>query len=183
MKRKGQFFIVGAVVLCMAFFAGLPPSEPLIRASSEDITHFSENIQRELSKTMNFGLDANNTVEYMENFTEFADRAMAEHLINYTSLWLITGNSSSDLNVTAGNFIWLVEADITLNLSGIVKNLLVPYNTTNSTVFSSVPSEFNLTISYEDMEKTVEWQKDKANLYALVVLTKDRDISKNELTG
>ena len=84
-KRKAQFFIVGAILICSLLFLSIPLSQPLISQPSGDITYISTNMRRELPHALNLGLNDSSELDTMVNFTHFIEAVMLERRINYTS--------------------------------------------------------------------------------------------------
>ena len=180
---KGQFFVLGAIIICTLFFLAFPRFAPLISQPAADMAYLSKNLQRELPHAMNLGLNESDILGRMTNFTHFLERVMLERRIGYSSMWLIIRNqSATDLNVTGGNFLG-EDVTVSLNVSGAVKDLAMPNGTTNSTVFSGVGSLFNITISFGEQEKTAELARDKASLCAFYQLARGDDLIVNDITA
>jgi hypothetical protein len=176
---KGQFFLLGAILIVGLIFWVLPKPDVLVESHTEDITYLFKNIQNELPRALNLGINESRPIDHLKNFTLYIDSKMSEHLINFTCLWIVTEGDSalSELNITVGNFLGYTTT-IILNLSGAVKNLVVFPDSTNSTIFSSVQSEFNLTIKFNGEEENVRWQRDKINLYAMIELKRGENLIK-----
>lgn len=115
---KGQFFIVGALLICSVMFISLPLSAPLIAQPSSDLGYISENLRAELPRALDMGLNESAPLARLANFTRFVERALAERRINYTSLLLVMKNDTGTyLNVTGLNS--MGEAvDVFFNVSG-----------------------------------------------------------------
>jgi len=182
--RKGQFFILGAFLLCALFYMGIPKSSQLTASPTYDLIYISNNLGKEIPNALNLGLNESQPIEHLENFTRFVRRVMLAHSTNFTVLWIVTENiSTNDLNITVGNFLGSNKTlNITIGASSI--NITAPDNTTNSTSFGSDPgTEFNMTILFDSQNRTVEWQRDKLNIYALIQLKRGNNIQKREVTG
>jgi hypothetical protein len=180
---KGQFFILGAILICSLFFMGLPRFAPIIKQPSGDIAYLSSNLQSELPHALNLGLNESDPIDRLTNFTHFLETKLQERNINYTSMWLIIQNqSSTDLNVTGGNFLGedvSISINVTDGSGSTVNGLILLNGSTNSTTFSSVDPEFNITITFADQEESAEMPRDKTGLYAYYRLTRDDDVIKN----
>ena len=124
---KGQFFIIGAILIVTLFAAMIPRAPKKIVSPVEDLTFFSRNIKKELPKALNFGLDSGN----------------------------------------AGN----------------VQTISI--NDTETTVqnFSSVPANYSLKIAFDGYEKSVEWIRDKINMFAYYELRRGKHVVKDEFTA
>jgi len=179
---KGQFFILGAVLVCSLFFIGLPRFAPIISQPSADLPYISANLRSELPHAMNLGMKESAVTERLENFTHFIEGALSGHNINYTSLWLVFRNQSTDLNVTGGGFLGedvTVSLNVTDGSGSTVKTLPLPNGTIDDVVFSAVGTNYNVTISFSDQEEGAEWPRDKASLYAFYRLNRGDDVIKN----
>ncbi|MBU0530754.1 MAG: hypothetical protein KKC05_03705 [Nanoarchaeota archaeon] len=184
--RKGQFFVLGAVLIISLFFMGLPEKDTLITERTDDIAYLFDNIHREypfaLNNALNMSEDTEASIDRLMNFTHFVDKIASERLINYSTLWVIGWNSSpSNFNVTVGNYL-RYNTVVLLNLSGTEYYMNVNFNTTNSTEFTSVSDTFDMIISYESEESNVTWVRDKVSLYANIIMQRKDNIIKNELS-
>lgn len=182
MKRKGQFFILGAIMLIILFFIGIPFLQPSLTSPIRDLPLLSKNIRLEFPVAFNLGLNESDERAVMKNFSLFLNTNLADRLIDFSTLWLYAKNSSENVNFTIGNFL---GKNITVNLtiSPIEKEIFVQNNGTNSTLFSSPGSIFNLTIEFESRTATVEWLRDKVNLYVFYELRRNRDVIKEEIVA
>lgn len=179
---KGQFFILGAILIIGLFFIGLPMRTVIIKTPSEDLTYLSDNIQNEMHIALNLGLNESNAIGDLVNFTRFVDSKMFEHFVNFSCLWVVTENVLDDLNATVGNFLGY-DTIVKLTISSYTKDLSVSDNATNSFTFLNVPSEFTMNISFDSQNYTVTWQRDKINLYVFTNLMRDEDSIKEETEG
>ena len=74
MKRKGQFFILGAVLLISLFFFGLPEKDTLILQETGDMVLLHDNVLREYSHAYNNAVNMTGTKEEaIANLTNFKD--------------------------------------------------------------------------------------------------------------
>ena len=125
---KGQFFILGAILIISLFFMGLPNQGTFIVGKFEDIDYLFENVHREfpiaLNNILNMSEDLNEAPDRLMNFTRYVDSRASEKLINFSTFWVISWNSSpSNINVTAGNYL-RYNTTVTLNVSGSVFYLI-----------------------------------------------------------
>jgi len=180
-RMKGQFFILGALVLVILFSANLNMMQPIVSGPESYVNMFSSNIQKELPRALNLGLNQSSVDAVMANFSRFVREEMSSRQVNHSSVWLVAeGNlSSSDVNVTIGSFLWR-GVNVTVILDGTQRSLYVHDNSTNSTTFSSVSEKYNITVSYEGRSRTYEWHRPKANMYAYVSFVKEEDSSVEE---
>ncbi len=178
---KGQFIIIGSLLLCIFFYVSVSPllkPKNIIVSPYETINYFYKNIEEEYPHALNIGLNKSNEVAYLVNFTYFVKNVSKEHYTDFGILWIMIKNESGDLNITAGNFMDK-HIEILLNVSGTAKNMSLNEDSVNSTVFTSVPSEFNLTLRFNNTEKKLLLEKDKVNFYSRFYLR----IEENSMEG
>ncbi len=174
-RKKGQFFLLSAIIVATLFYIGfyITHAGPLISVSTEteDMKYVLYNLQNEYPRVFNDAASESNESGRLSDFTLFSRSAVSEKIINYTALWLYTKNTTSGINITIGNFL---EGDVivSINISGTAKNVSVPYEGTNSTIFSSVGQFFNMTINFNSREKKLSMTREKRNLYAYLRLSR-----------
>jgi hypothetical protein len=180
-KRKGQFFILGAVLLCALFFIGMPPPEAVTMGFTQDLSYLHENIGGEFPVALNLGLNQSRSFSYLLNFTRFIYDKMEERNINFTCMWLVTEYTDPDnplhssLNVSIGNLLGL-ETNFTLNVSvgssETLQSAVVPDNSTGSLLFqaSNIDSIYNITVSFNNFEKKITLPRGRASVYSRIEL-------------
>ena len=105
-NRKGQFFLLGAILLAIMFFAGLSSLKPVTTPPSEDLKFFMENVKKDLPHSLNLGLQGGSGVNDLGNFTQFTDRILTDRFVNFTALWLVAEPGyNTRVRVTVGNFL------------------------------------------------------------------------------
>ena len=182
---KGQFFIVGAVILIIAISSSLQPQRTHLSVPTEDIPRFSTNLQREFPRAFNFGTDAGTPVDTLVNFSRFVNNTMEHHYVNFSIFWVVaTGDGTSDLTFTAGNFLG-ENVSLSINLSGgalpAIQTVTVPDHSTASLAFNTVPATFNATISYRGETEIVELVRDKSSMYALLEVGRGKETNREEI--
>jgi hypothetical protein len=173
-KLKGQFFLWGALLIVIALFVGSTSfTQRVVVTEADDMSFYSENIRKEIPKAFNLGLNRSDAIDTMSDFSRFLDTMLADKFIEYSSLWLVSEKNGTGLNITVGNF---MDKDVTmvLNISSVSKNLFIPSNSTNWTTFDSVDPTFELKINYNSINKTLNWWRDKVNLYVYFNLTREK---------
>ena len=187
---KGQFFLLGAFMLIALFFIGLQFGKPLLQTRSGDLHYIHENVERELPRALNLGINESRPVEVLSNFTRYLKESL--YFVNFSALWIVTENIDFDmsspytLNVTAGNFLGY-EVTVNITIGTVSSNVTVPDNQTNSTTFEIAvigidPGTFDMNVSFDGTSKAMEGVVlNKHNLYALVKLQRGNDFVKEEL--
>lgn len=179
---KGQFFLVGALALILMFYIGISVYLSPFSAKpslGEDIENLFSNIKNEYPRVLNFGLNDSLPVQTLVNFTNYAIDETEGRGSDFRALWLITQNISDDLNITVGNFLGY-NTNVTLTISSENKQIQVDDGKTNSAIFTSAPSEFNLTLNFNTKEKNLLLEKYKTNLYLILEMIKGDEIISGE---
>ncbi len=178
---KGQYYLLGAIILTMLFFTGLylVKTESMFTTSykSDDMKFLFYDIQSEYPRAFNFGINESDITGKLRNFTEFTNNMLTGSLINFTSLWIYTINISDNLNVTVGNHLGY-DTIVQLNISGSVQNLSVMDGGINSTIFPVVGSKFNMTVNFNSNQKKLSMMRDKYNLYSYIQLQRANEMTK-----
>ncbi len=178
---KGQFFILGAVLLCSLFFIGMPPPEAITMVFTGDLSYLHENIREELPRALNLGVNQSRSYQNLLNFTRFIYDKMEERNINFTAVWLITEYMEPDnplysnLNVSIGNFLGQ-ETNFTVNISvgssETIQSVVVSDNSTGSLTFqaSAIDGIYNLTVSFNNYEKKITLPRGRVSIYSRIEL-------------
>ncbi len=178
---KGQFFILGAVLLCALFFIGMPPPEAITMVFTGDLSYLHENIREELPRALNLGVNQSRSYQNLLNFTRFIYDKMEDRNINFTGMWLVTEYMEPDnplysnLNVSIGNFLGL-ETNFTVNISvgssETVQSLVISDNSTGSLTFqaSAIDGIYNLTVSFNNYEKKITLPRGRVSIYSRIEL-------------
>ena len=179
---KGQYFLLGAILLCSLFFIGLPPGQQIFDAPSQDLDYVLENLEKEIPHALNLGLDDGNPRIVMENFTSWTRDLTKEFLIDLSSFWLFAEGDPSTGNVTVsiGNYLGS-DVTITLDLDGDQRNLIVQDDDSTSTTFASVAPTYQLSFQFGSEYRKFDWNRDKVNLFALIELERSGNIARKDI--
>ncbi len=180
---KGQFFIIGALLISAMLFLGLPRIA-LLSGQDPDLTMISRNLRFEYPHALNLGINQSSVTGTMNNFTVFLHQRLLERRVNLTALWVVVRNqSSNDINVTAGNLLGHGET-LYINLTPTpVKSIFVGDSSLNSTYFSDTGDIFNITVSLGQQSSTFEMPRTKAGLYVLYRLSRGENEIVNTVIG
>ncbi len=187
---RGQFFILGAILLIILFFIGLPITKPVLNSPSEDLPYISRNVQSEFPRALNLGLNHSSEHHSMGDFTLFFNRTLADHSVRFKALWIYTKNHTTGVNLTIGNYLGS-GTTVSLSASSVESELptsatervFVHHNGTNTTLLLGTGSPFNLTISFNSVSSTVELLRDKVNLYMFFEINRGEDLVREEFTA
>lgn len=192
-KMKGQYFILGTILITILFFIGLQFGKPLIQTSAGNLEYIYDNIEHELPYALNLGINKTTPIITLTNFTRYLDESL--YFINFSTLWVVTDNIDFGLgqifhtvNVTVGNFL---DYDVTVNVTfdGSSTDVFIPNNQTNFTTYEfnigAAPMgvyNFDLKLEFDGvtryMNNTV---LNKYNFYSLVKLKRGDDYRKEEV--
>jgi len=166
-SAKGQFFLIGAVAICLLLFFGLSPVVRLTETTSGSIEKVAENIEYELPHVLGLGLNSSDSAGTMINFTNYAISVAEGRGADTELLWVLFEPSISDVNVTAGNFMDSSKA-LGINVSGTYDTLYVDIQTQNSTNFTVAGYTFDLEIHIDGDLFAAEVLTNKTSLYSLI---------------
>ena len=176
---KGQFFIVGALFICILLFFSVSPAT-MLTGYSADLEFCADNAAREMPHALNMGINSSKPVQTLENFTLFMQENLAGRLITLKTAWFVFYQSGSSVNVTAGNFLGY-NSSFMLNISGTEKTLYVTSNQLNSTVFPVTGKTYDVSLDSVDIEMGAQLMTNKTSFYSLVILEKGSDMVRKEI--
>ena len=121
---KGQFFLLGAILLVIMFLVGLTALRPPSTLPSQDLSYFAENIKIDMPLSLSLGIKAGSVIESLENFTEFTDTILTNRLVNFSTLWVVTEPGyNTALNLSVGNFLDNEEeVNVTISDATLIAN-------------------------------------------------------------
>ena len=177
---KGQFFLIGALVLIIILAGAVSVSRPMVKSPEDDLGFFFLNINSEYPKALNFGLSSGDANGTLQNFTEYVDGVMARHYINFTSVWVLLEGGTSSVHVTVGSHLKR-DSWVQVDMTGTPVNMTVSDGSLNSTIITGVPSAFNCTITTESRTSVIDMVRDKVNFYAFFMLLRGKNFVKSEV--
>jgi len=173
---KGQFFLVGALLLISAFFIGFASiREAFVIVPDRDMSFLSGNVMGEYPNALNLGLNSTGGLAALENFSRFLNASLSERYVDFQALWIESENVSSDVNITVGNWLHATES-VTLSIGGNDETLTVAPNATNYTSFLSPGASFSLAINFSQSNLSVQWRREKASLYVYTNMSRGGNI-------
>jgi len=178
--RKGQFFIIGAVLICSLLYFGLSPSVTVSVPEGRTAGFLADNIANELPYALNLGINGSGGTETLANFTAFAMNAASETGMQPHVAWVVISPSGSALNVSFGNF-YSSTATAEVNISGSYKAIYAGDSSVNSTLFSAGGYTYTAWLSVPGGSVTFEAPVNKTALYAVVSLDYGEAIARKEI--
>jgi hypothetical protein len=184
-RLKGQFFMLGALLLCAVFFAALPAGTTLTGGYTEDISRLARNLEGEIPHVLNLAMLEDGSPEGLGDFTGFVRNRTGERYLDLESLWAVSvpdQENPGDIEVYAGN--WLGRA-VTVNIiaDGVTESLALDDGEADSETFPGIGSDFTLEVSFEGKYWSGQVARDKVNLYSYLRLSRGENSIVKEITG
>jgi len=177
---KGQFFLLGAILLSTLFFIGLPSAVNLVTKDVSDMEYLSENIEKEIPMAMNLDINDVSGTSHIEDFSSFLISKMAERNIGLSLFWVYTKPTETGVDVTAGNYMGQEES-ISITVNSDIRTSSVSHSTTNEETFSGTGESTNLGIVFSATNKDIPIKKDKHNLYCYISLSRGTELIVREI--
>jgi hypothetical protein len=180
---KGQFFIIGAILICALFFVSLPLAGPAARqAAVGDLEQLSLGLGNEFGRALNLGIEEGRPIACLKDFTTFTDSVLLDRFSSFQAFWVVSEPSGTGIKVTSGNFLGS-EAAVTLNISGDARNLDIPDSGNMTESFSPLPKSFSLDVSFPGGARTLEWARDKTSIYVYYRMDRQGNSVAREYSG
>ena len=184
-RRKGQFFMLGALLLCAVFFAALPSQVTLTGGYTEDISRLAGNLEGEIPHALNLAMLEDGSPDKLGEFTEFVRDRAGERYLEVESLWVVTvpdEENPGEVEVYAGN--WLGRpVSVYVTIEGEEERIMVNGGEIERENFHGVGSDFTLDISFEGISWSGQVARDKTNLYSYLRLSRDENSIVKEIAG
>ncbi|MFH1294324.1 MAG: hypothetical protein ABIH90_00080 [Candidatus Aenigmatarchaeota archaeon] len=180
-SKKGQFFLLGAVLLITAFFIGSAVvREVFITIPNNDLAYISANLVDEYPKALNLGHNSSGGTDALINFSTLVNSTLSERYIDFKGVWATTENTSTDLNVTVGNWMHSAEA-VVLSIGASSQSLDVAAGGTNYTNFTGPGNNFTLHVNFSESNGTLYTWRDKVSLYLYMNMSRgDNSVIREE---
>jgi hypothetical protein len=179
-KTKGQFFIIGALFICILLFFGMSPQVNIIRAGTADMEWVGKNLQKEFPHALNIGINKSEPVSVLYNFTLFSIDAVEQGRTDLDCHWLVFRREAGQVNVSGGNFMDS-PLNFDLNVSGVSKTLYVENGTVNSTMFPVSGYTFDVTVLIEGESASFTLLANKTSIYGGLELERGGNLVRKEI--
>ena len=179
---KGQFFILGALLICVMFFIGLPSMVSLVSPDVSDMEGLADNAQQEIPRALNLGILESSGSASLEDFSGFLRSKMWERNIQLSLVWVYSRPSSGGMDLTVGNYMGASE-DISLTLEGDERSFALADGSTRTESFSPTGDPLNLTLGFSSSEKSLSIERNKHSLYCYMVLKRGSELVVKEIVG
>ncbi len=178
--RKGQFFMIGAVFICVLMFFGISPAIQLTDVPSEDMGFLAENLQEELPRALNIGINSSDSLGTLYNFTGFSGDILSGRGIDLYVLWVVFEPCDGEVNVSAGNFMG-EQKTVGINVSGTYSGLSVDSDAVDSDVFAISGYTFDAEVTMDGETMQAELLSNKTSIYSFISLERGEHVVRKEL--
>jgi len=177
---KGQYFIIGSLLICILLFFGFPPEVAVRSGSSGDLDFLASNLASEFPRALNAGINASSPAAVLGNFTVFSRQAALARGINLTCLWLVFERHGASMNVSAGNYMGH-PVTVGINLSGAYAAVYAGADAVNSTAIGISGYWSNLTVAVGQVSARGALLHNKTSVYASFYVTRGDDTVRIEI--
>jgi hypothetical protein len=177
---KGQFFLVGALVVCMLLYAGLAPLSMVQLEPAQDASILSENMQAEMPRALNIGISSSDPAGTLIGFCNFSRSAAASRGIEMDAVFVVFEASSSGIVATAGSAA-SGNAIIGVSVSGTYEELTVSAGSVNATVFPAGGETFDVYLYSSGETSYATIPSNKTSLVAVVSLSRGDTFIRKEI--
>lgn len=178
--RKGQFFILGAILISSVVLGFTLAGEQFYTSSStESLESIVENNVNEFLKAGNVALRENrtpkNVLNVLKSEINFQEQIASSKGYDYDSLFIIGSSSRGDLNISIVNF-FDGATQVNLSIDDSIRELNnIKYRQEKEVVFSSIPQKFeldvNISTSKGELSKSFSIRKDILLIHHLEMQT------------
>jgi hypothetical protein len=179
-RMKGQFFLVGALVVCMLLYAGLAPLSVVQSEPAHDVSALSNNMQAEMPRALNIGINSSDPAGTLISFCNFSRSAAANRDIEMEGVFLVFEAFPTGIVASAGN---AAAEDITVgvSVSGTYRELTVPAGAINVTTFPAAGETFDVYMYHSGETSYVTIPSNKTSLIATVILSRGGTVIRKEI--
>jgi len=179
---KGQFFLLGAILLSTLFFIGLPSAVNLVTPDVSDMEYLSKNIEKEIPVVMNIDINDGSGTSHIESFSSFLVSKMAEKNIKLSLFWVYMEPSVGDIDATTGNYMG-DEESVSITINSDTRTFSLSDSSTNQEAFSGTGASPDLEIVFSEMNKDLSIKRDKHNMYCYISLKRGNEIIVREIVS
>ena len=184
-KLKGQFFIAGALSLCVIFFLGLPALVIVSSTDTSDLVTLSDNLEKELPHSMNIAVRDSGNPADIGAFLDFIRTGTDDRLLDMEILWVVVVPDESnpgDIDVHAGNWLGRQES-VTTSIDSQDASLELDDREIDSASLSGVSQEYDMAISFGGRSWTGTFPRDKTSMYVYLSLERGTERIVKDISG
>lgn len=184
-RLKGQFFLLGALLLSTLFFLFLPSQVALTGGQVDDMTRIADNLESEIPHSLNVAMLEDGLPQKLGQFTGFLRDEMSERFIDMESLWVVTipdQSTPGHVEVYSGN--WLGESTtVSVTIDTEERTLNLDDGEIDSVDYFNVGDEFDITVKFDERSWSGHLARDKVSLYNLFKVSRGDNLIVKEIVG
>jgi hypothetical protein len=146
---------------------------------TEDMPMTADNIAREMTRSLIFGMNSSDPAQTLRNFSAFSVLRLNDRRISMSGFWIIFSGEGSAANVTVGNYL-ASSRTFKINISGAVKNIYVDPGNTSSDTFPLQGDFYNASVGIDSEEFYLRMQNNKISLFSSLSLEREGNLIKKE---
>jgi hypothetical protein len=177
---KGQFFIVGGLLVCALLFFGMGAGMSMSRSSTTDMQRMADNVAREVPRALNIGINSSDPVGVLENFTAFWMGIAGGRRMGPSCYWAVFRPDGDYVNVSVGNFLGST-ADFGVNVSDDYDVIQVTDGSVGSSLFTASGYSLNATVTVGGGSSGAVLLRNKTSVIGEVSLERGGNILKKEI--
>lgn len=177
---KGQFFLIGAVIVCMMLYAASAPLVNVQGGPDQDISALSENMEKEMPRALNIGINASDPAGTLISFANFSRSAAVSRGMDLSVVFVIFESTGSGTVATAGNAA-AGQAIIGIDVDGTYAELSVPAGSVNSTQFPAAGDTFDFSVTAGGLTTDATMPGGKTGLFAISTISRGGVVLRKEI--
>lgn len=177
---SGQFFIIGALFVCILLFLGVAPAFHISQTNTADMDRLLDNLEIEFPRALNIGINTSKPQQVLYNFTNYTKNHASGKRINFSCYWVTFIQEAGNVNVSVGNFLHQAK-DFSIGVWGTAKNIYVGYESVNSSLFAVPKYYYNVTITVDSDVESFELLANKTSLYSIITLERNGNTLKKKI--
>ncbi len=177
---KGQFFIIGALMVCTILYFGMGPNMDISGTGSDDMNMIARTLQKEMPHALNIGIKGSAPIQTLRNFTLFSVSSLGKGRIGLTCHWLVFREAGSQVNVSAGNFMGSPKV-FYVNVSGTEKAIYAGDGMVNSSLFPVSGKKYDASVTVDGEKDAFTLLTNKTSIYSELTLSRSGNVVRKEI--
>ena len=184
-KLKGQFFIAGALGLCVMFYAGFSMIPVLTSSETRNLEGLSDNLETEIPKALNLILLDSGSPSELGVFMDFLQSRTADRYLTMDSVWIVTSpdpGNPGDVDVSVGNHFGTTQ-QVRVEVDGDVRTLNLNSGSSTTYSLSGISQDMDVSASFSGRSWSGTIPRDKTNMYCYLGLSRNQDFIAKEIVA
>jgi hypothetical protein len=177
---KGQFFLIGAVLICMLLYAASVPLITVQGRPPEDMGALSDNMEAEMPHALNIGINSSSPAGTLISFCNFSRSAASSRGIDLSAVFVVFESTGSGTVATAGNAA-ADDATVGLDVDGTHVELTVPAGSVSSAQFPAAGEHFDVTVETDAGTYGATLPANKTSMYCALSLSRGGTVIGKEI--